>query len=87
MPSPTKAPVKKPGLLDFAMEERTRECPVCALPEAVRLELPLAKKKRIPRETVLAYLTKIHGYTGDSEKLTAHHNGHHDSKLKELHGA
>ena len=78
---------KKPGLLDFARELRLRDCPVCALPEEVRTELTLARKKRIDRETVLAYITKIHGYSGDDEALTSHNNGHHDRKLKELNGA
>lgn len=75
---------KKPGLLDFAREERLKSCPVCALPEEVRLELTLARKKHIGRETILAYLTKIHSYSGDDDALTSHNNGHHDRKLKEL---
>lgn len=80
-PTPTR---KKQGLLDFAREQRLQECPVCQLPEEVRVELGIARKKHINRDTVLAYITKIHGYSGDDEALTSHNNGHHDRKLKEL---
>jgi len=71
------------SLLDFALEERLKDCPMCRLPAAVRDQLPLARKKKIAHDTMMAWLQAF-GYGGSDDEYTSHVNGHHDRKLREL---
>ena len=76
-----KAPL---SLEQFAFKQRVTDCSVCALPEAAREGISRARKKRIDRDTVEAWLGDEFGWAGTSEHLTLHSNGHHDRRLKEL---
>jgi len=79
---------KAPSLSEFALEERRADCPFCQLPDEVRLQLAAASRKKIPRETVFRWLKKHYdmGVADDQidDAYTAHSNGHHDRKLREL---
>ena len=74
---------KVESLLDFAIGERLKDCTVCRLPEAVRSQIAMATKKRIARDTLVAWLKQT-GWDGPEDDLTVHQNGHHDRKLREL---
>jgi hypothetical protein len=71
------------SLLEFARDERLAVCAVCQLPLEVREQMVSARRQKIHRETVLAWLDKL-GYSIDDDTLTVHGAGHHDRRLKEL---
>lgn len=72
---------EKVGLLDYARTKRIAElrasCPICALPVDVRQQLPVARTRKIPRATVLAWLTEL-GYKVSNAELDTHGQGKHD---------
>ena len=72
------------SLQDFArtsrQAERRKTCSVCALPEEVQTELRTARKLKIPRQTVLAWLHTL-GYRQVTDPaLDVHVRGLHESR-------
>lgn len=64
-------------LVDFARQERQKNCVVCQLSQDVRAQLRGAGDKGIKRPVQLAWLDSIGHKITDTE-LTAHYSGRHD---------
>ena len=71
--------VPKTSLVDYARRLRRADCSVCQLPEDIRVEIRGASSKKIPRQTVQAWLQAVHNITLSSEQMTTHYSGHHDT--------
>lgn len=81
----TGAPSPPLLLVDFMREERKASCPVCALPEAIRLQLLEAPAKKIKLEKRLKWLMCLQelGHIPSTVEihqndLTSHLNQRHD---------
>ncbi len=79
--TPKKAPLT---LEQYVLKQRIADCSVCALPEEAREGILRARKKKIPRDSVIAWLKEVFAWSGDDDELTAHANAHHDKKMREL---
>lgn len=71
------------SLLDFVAERRRKDCPVCKLPDDVRVQMSTARAKKISRDDVMAWLSQAIGANEISDQhVTRHNNGHHDRGLE-----
>lgn len=74
-----KAPTKpKRSLTDFVMAKKRANCPVCALPAAVRQQIAEARNKRIRRAEQLEWLRAEYGVKLSVADFEAHHSGRHE---------
>lgn len=74
-----KATHKQPrSLVEFVRAKKRAGCKVCALPEAIRVELTGARTKKIPRAEQIEWLATDHHITVTSAEFDAHYSGKHD---------
>ena len=77
MAKPTIPPL---SLADFVAAKKRADCPVCALPEDIRLQLREAgSKKKIRRPEMIEWLREAHKVPISDAELTAHYSGRHEA--------
>jgi hypothetical protein len=78
----------KRTLTDYAQDRKARlrmeHCPVCRLPEDLRLQIDRSRAMKIPRETVLEWLEREYHITDITlQDITFHKTGRHDDRRRQ----
>lgn len=65
------------SLVEFVKAKKRADCPVCALPDAIREQIVGASDKKIKRPEIVAWLNEECGYSIQAGDLEKHVNARH----------
>lgn len=78
MPSKKKAPAPRRSLVQYVLDKKRADCPVCALPAEVCTEIAGARSRKIQRGTILEWLTTECGIRITGADFDRHYSARHD---------
>lgn len=67
-----------PTLAEYLMSKKRKACPICRLPEPLRLAVEEARKKREARGDIIEWLEVVHRRNITADDFAAHVNARHE---------